>query len=150
MCGLQSVSCPRELTVYGLGVPLPLAFWEVTSPTQVTFDYLPTGTEVPHPTIPGLWGPPRVTRRIRFPLGRSMSVLDAREAVSQAYQPGRDNHFMAVVWMWNGGEIQLLFFRSTYREVLDLGDTEPPAWFDIDCVKGRFRSRYELLMDDDD
>jgi len=136
--------------VYDLGVPLPIAFWEVTSPTQVTFNLLPPGTEIPHPTISSLWGPPKMTGRIRFPLSHLVDVAAARGAISKAYAPGQKDHFLAVVWKWTDGQIQLAFFRSKSREVLGLGDTEPPDWFDPASVASTGLSKWERLMEDKD
>lgn len=130
-------------------MPLPIAFWEVTSPSQVTFDRLPPGAEIPHPTMPGLWGPPKMTRRIRFPLSLTLDVVEARGAISRAYHPGRDDRFLAVVWKWTDGKIQLAFFRSKHREILELGDTQPPDWFDPASVASTGLSKWERLMEDE-
>ena len=130
-------------------MPLPIAFWEVSSPSQMTFNLLPPGTEIPHPTMPGLWGPPKMTRRIRFPLSLSLDVMEAQGAISRAYTPGRADHFLAVVWKWTEGRIQLAFFRSKSREVLGLGDIEPPDWFDPAYVASTGLSKWERLMKDE-
>ena len=90
-----------------------------------------------------------MTGRIRFPLSHLVDVEAARGAVSKAYTTGRADHFLTVVWKWTDGSIQLAFFRSKNREVLTMGDTEPPDWFDPASVATTGLSKWERLMADE-
>lgn len=91
-----------------------------------------------------------MTRRIRFPLSKSMDVFAAESAIGEAFRQGERTHFLAVIWKWTDGQLQLAFFRSKHRDVLALGETKPPDWFDANSVTALSKTIWERLMEDDD
>lgn len=90
-----------------------------------------------------------MTRRIRFPLSKSMNVFTAQADIGEAFREGEQTYFLAIVWKWTDGLLQLAFFRSKHRDVLMLGETKPPNWFDINSVASTGLSKWERLMRDE-
>ena len=108
-------------------MPLPLAFWEVDNPHQVTFyNPLPEGTQIPNRE--GVWAEVRVVRPTRFPMDPPVAPDCARKVVLDAFEKDR-SFYLLIAWTWDDDEINLTLFRSKSGEILRYGSTQTPDWF---------------------
>jgi len=134
-------------------MPLPLAFWHVSTPQQLVFYHpLPEGTETRAvETDRVVWVIPRMTLHTRFPMMQGKHPLVARDLIWKVYREDERKHLL-VSWCWNDdGDIQMTFFRNTSNEVLSLGETTMPPWFAEleEIAKEAMPTAWDRIMEDE-
>lgn len=113
-------------------MPLPIAFCNITGPSQLVFSTLLEGTETRDIREEPVWVKPRMVRHTRFPMAGGKHPVLAAKAVWKAYQED-PSQYLLVFWYWNTAsrepEIRLRFFRNPSESIWQYGDTLQPDWY---------------------